>query len=102
MIPGRLSKAREWDEAVATRIDYFEASRERMRTDLCRKGGLPVGSGILKASASESSGAASNDQGAAGRMRAPMLCPLSNAVSKPIAGPTSLIGKVVASQPPNP
>ena len=102
MIPGQLSKARERDEAVATRFDYFEASRERMRTDLCRKDGLPVGSGILKAPASESSGAASNDQDAAGRMRDPMLCPPSNAVSKPIAGPASSIGRVVASQPLNP
>ena len=35
-------------EAVATCIRYYEANRDRMRYDLCRTRGLPVGSGIVE------------------------------------------------------
>ena len=35
-------------EAVATYIRYYEANKDRMRCDLCRKRGLPVGSGVVE------------------------------------------------------
>ena len=35
-------------EAVATCIRYYGTNRDRMRYDLCRKRGLPVGSGVVE------------------------------------------------------
>ena len=35
-------------EAVAACIRYYEANMDRMRCDLCRRRGLPVGSGIVE------------------------------------------------------
>ena len=35
-------------EAVATCIRYYRTSRDRMRYDLCRTLGLPVGSGVVE------------------------------------------------------
>ena len=35
-------------QAVAVGIDYFDANKDRMRCDLCRKRGLPVGFGIVE------------------------------------------------------
>ena len=36
------------DKAVATGIDQFEADRDRMRRNRCRKRGPPVGSGVVE------------------------------------------------------
>ena len=60
--------------------------------------GLPVGSGIVKAPASASSGAGSKERGAADRKRAPTPCSPPDAASKTGAGPTSSIGGLAASQ----
>ena len=35
-------------EAVAVCIDYCEVNADRMRCDLCRKRGLPVGAGVVE------------------------------------------------------
>ena len=43
-----LKPHRRRSEAVATCIDYFEANKDRMRYDLYRQRGLPVGSGLVK------------------------------------------------------
>ena len=43
-----LKPHRDRDKAVAACIDYFEANRSRMRYDLCRERGLPVGSGVVE------------------------------------------------------
>ena len=43
-----LKPHRDRDEAVAACIDYFEANKSRMRYDLCRERGLPVGSGVVE------------------------------------------------------
>ena len=39
---------RDRDEAVAAGVCHLEASKDRMRHDLCRKRGLPVGSGVVE------------------------------------------------------
>ena len=43
-----LKPDRDWFEAVAACIRYCEANRGRMRCDLCRERGLPIGSGIAE------------------------------------------------------
>ena len=94
-----LSWHRDRFEAVAACIRTCEANRDRMRYNLCRTRGLPVGSGIVKAPASASSGTDSNSWGAAGRKRAPTPCSPSDAASKTCVGPTFSNGGLVASQP---
>ena len=39
---------RDRDEAVAACVRHQEASKDRMRYDLCRKRGLPVGSRVVE------------------------------------------------------
>ena len=43
-----LKRCRDRSEAVAACIRYYEANRDRMRYDLYRKRGLPVGSGFVE------------------------------------------------------
>ena len=43
-----LKPRRGRSKAVAVCIRTCEANRDRMRCDLCRKRGLPVGSGIVE------------------------------------------------------
>ena len=43
-----LKPHRRRSEAVAACIDYFEANKDRMRCDLYRQRGLPVGSGVVE------------------------------------------------------
>ena len=43
-----LKPHRDRSEAVAACIRYYEANRDRMRYDLYRKRGLPVGSGVVE------------------------------------------------------
>ena len=43
-----LKPDRRRAEAVATCIRYYEANNDRMRCDICRKRGLPVGSGVAE------------------------------------------------------
>ena len=52
-----LKPYRRRSEAVAACIRTYEANNDRMHYDLWRKRGLPVGSGVAKAPASESSAA---------------------------------------------
>ena len=69
-------------EAVAACIRTYGTSRDRMRCDLCRKRGLPVGAGVVKAPASRSSGADSKEPAAAGLRREPTPCSPSNALQE--------------------
>ena len=43
-----LKPCRDRSEDVAACIRYYKANRDRMRCDLCRKRGLPVGSGFVE------------------------------------------------------
>ena len=43
-----LKRCGDRSEAVAACIRYYEANADRMRCDLCRKLGLPVGSGVVE------------------------------------------------------
>ena len=43
-----LKLRRHQPEAVAVCIDYCEVNADRMRCDLCRKRGLPVGAGVVE------------------------------------------------------
>ena len=43
-----LKPCRDRSEDVAACIRYFKANRDRMHCDLCRKRGLPVGSGFVE------------------------------------------------------
>ena len=43
-----LKRCRDRSEAVAACIRYYKANRDRMRCDLYRKRGLPVGSGFVE------------------------------------------------------
>ena len=42
-----LKPHRDRDKAVVACIDDFEANNNRMRCEICRKRGLPVGSGFV-------------------------------------------------------
>ena len=88
-------------EGVAVCIRYYEANRDKMRYDLYRARGLQVGSGVVKAPASASSGTGSNNRGAAGRKRAPTPCSPSNTASKTTTGPKSSIGGIAAPRLPD-
>ena len=59
-------RSARWFEAVAACIRTYGVNRDRMRCDPCRKRGLPVGSGVVKAPASASSGTDSNSRDAVG------------------------------------
>ena len=65
---------RHWPEAVAACIRTCETNAGRMQCDLYWKHGLPVGSSVVKASASTSSATDSKRLNAAGRKRAPTPC----------------------------
>ena len=84
-----LKPHRDRSEAVAVCIRTCEENADRMRCDLCRKRGLPVGAGVAKAPASTSSGTGSNRRGAAGRKRALTPCSPSDTASKTCVGPAS-------------
>ncbi len=43
-----LKPHRHRDEAVEACIRYFESNKDRMRCDICRKRGMPVGSGVVE------------------------------------------------------
>ena len=43
-----LRPHRKRDEAVAACIRYFETNKDRMRYDIYRERGLPVGSGVVE------------------------------------------------------
>ena len=89
-------------EFGCARFRTYEANADRMRYDLCRDLGPPVGSGVLKAPASKSPAAASSGPDAAGRRPEPTPCSPSNAASKTGARPTSSIGELAKLQPLDP
>ena len=96
-----LKPYRDRFEAVAVCIRYYEANRDRMRFDLCRARGPPVGSGIVESACNCIVGNRLKGAGRTGRKRAPTACSPSDAASKTGAGPTSSIGGLAASQPHN-
>ena len=87
------------DKAVAARVGCFEANRDRMRRDLLRERGLPVGSGVVESACKQIVGSQLKRAGAAGRKRAPTPCSPLNAASNTTAGLTSSIGGLAAPQP---
>lgn len=68
-------------------------------TSLCRRRGFPVGSGVAESACEQIIGAGSNGRRAACRKRSSTSRAPSNAASTPTAGPTSSIGRSVATQP---
>ena len=78
---------------VVARFGYYEADRDRMRHDLCRKRGLPVGSGVVESACKQIVGSRFK------RATAPCSPPI--AASQTAVGPTSSIGGLAAPQPPD-
>ena len=97
-----LKPHRHRDEAVEACVRYMAANKGRMRYDVYRKRGLPVGSGVVESACSGSSEAGSSGRDATGRRRAPTPCSPSNAASTTPAGPTSSIGGPAETQLPDP
>ena len=85
--------------AFAACIRYCEANRDRMRCDLCRKRGLPVGSGIVESACKHIVENRFKESGCRWSKPAPTSCSPSDAASKTCAGPTSSIGGLAAKQP---
>ena len=79
------------DKAVAARVGCFEANRDRMRRDLLRERGLPVGSGVVESACKQIVGSRFK--------RVPASCSPSNAASRGAAGSASSIGGLAAPQP---
>ena len=69
--------------------------------DLCRKRGLPVGSGVVENPCKHIVENRFKKSGSAGRKRAPTPCSPPYPASKTCVGPTSSIGGLVAPQPPD-
>lgn len=67
-----LKPHRDRNKDVVACIDDFEANNNRMRCDICRKRGLPVGSGFVgRTCKQKSSGTESNGRSFSGRKRTP-------------------------------
>ena len=97
---GDLKPHRDRDEAVAACIDYFEANKDRMRYDLCRERGLPVGSGVVESACKQIVGSRFKRAGCRWSPKAGANALLAvNAASKTTDGLTSSIGGLAAPQP---
>ncbi len=86
-------------EAVATFIRTYGTNKDRMRCDLCRKRGLPVGSGVVESVCKQIVGSRFEGAGRRWSKAGANALLAVKCASGTTAGPTSSIGGLAAPQP---